>query len=174
MLEQITWSEYWTMVGTTTAVYYVGIGLLFYREKIISAFNPLSPPSNYVNKVPDNVMGTILSESTMTDAPSSEKKTRDKEQDEILEEDQTPENIRTLDKSTETGDLINAALSELGVNTNSDELVTTISTIIKKQNLNKELAPFREALDWHIHQTALDSCGIALEKKELDTIWSTP
>ncbi len=177
MLEQITWSRYWTTIGATTVIYYAGIGLLFYRKKIISAFNQTSPLTNNTNTTPENVMGAILSEPNIEEAQSSEaalSKDQTEDQSAEIQTDVTAENVRTLDKTTKTGDLITEALSEIGVNTNSDELVTAISSIIKKHNANGGLTPFREALDWHIHQTALDSCGIALEKEELDTIWSSP
>ncbi|QES88918.1 hypothetical protein [Rhizosphaericola mali] len=172
MLEQISWSEYWTMVATTTAVYYAGIGVLFYRKKIIAAFNrtPQQNKADTSDNAQLNVMGSILSEPTIADTQSSDKEIVEDEKEEVAMEE-TPENIRTLDKTTQTGDLINEALSGLGVNTNSQELITTLSAIIQNQNSDGSLRPFRNTLDWHIHQSALDSCGISLEKEDLDAIW---
>lgn len=172
MLEQITWSGYWTTIGAMTAIYYAGIGFLFYRKKIITAFNRKPPrTNNYPGRTPDNVMGAILSESDTREGSEEEPMGANTEESAEIPIKDTPENIRTLDKTTETGDLISEALSALGVNTNSQELVTTIVAIIQKQNINGTLTPFREALDWHINQTALDSCGISLDKEELDAIW---
>lgn len=174
MLEQISWSQYWTTIGAATAIYYAGIGFLFYRKKIIRVFNRRSlQGQDDIKTFPDNVMGAILAEPNKEDEQHSATLSNDPAEEEpvkrSIEED--TENIRTLDKTTETGDLINEALSSLGINTNSDALVRILSAIIKKQKANGLRTDFRSALDWHMAQSSLDNCGISLTEQDLDTIW---
>jgi len=168
MLEKISWSHYWMTIGATTAVYYVGIGIRFYGKKIIPSFSRnLSPRANFPShNSAINVMGPLSPENTRMEEETLEESRHETPPEE------TTENIRTLDKTTETGSQITEALSSLGTNTDSKELITKLSAIVQKQNTAGALTPFMDSLNWHMSQTALDNCGIVLEKDELDTIWN--
>lgn len=167
MLEKISWSHYWMAIGATTAVYYVGVGIHFYGKKIIPSFSRnVSPRTNFPShNSAIHVMGPLSPENIHAKEETLEGSKQETPPEEI------PENIRTLDKTTETGNLITEALSGLGTNTDSKELITELSVIIQKQNLTGELTPFMNSLNWHISQTALDSCGIVLEEDDLKAVW---
>jgi hypothetical protein len=167
MLEKISWSHYWMVIGATTALYYLGIGIRFYGKKIIPSFSRnVSPRTNFPShNSAINVMGALSPENNQAEEETLEVSKQETPPEEI------PENIRTLDKTTETGNQITEALSSLGTNTDSKELISKLSAIIQKQNLTGELTPFRDSLNWHMSQAALDSCGIVLEEENLKAVW---
>ncbi|QES88538.1 hypothetical protein [Rhizosphaericola mali] len=104
-------------------------------------------------------------------ALSPENTQMEEESNHEIPPEETPETIRKLDKTTETGNQITEVLSSLGTNTDSKELISKLSSIIQKQNLTEELTPFMDSLNWHMSQTALDSCGIVLEEDDLKAVW---
>lgn len=61
MLQSITWSQYFLVIGLTTLFYYVIIWLLLFKGKIAFLKNvrPFSPASSMGEDAPDEMMTTI-------------------------------------------------------------------------------------------------------------------
>ncbi|PZP47253.1 MAG: hypothetical protein DI598_11170 [Pseudopedobacter saltans] len=159
MLEKITWPQYWTAIGSVSTLYYLTISSIIFKERLLHRF--ASKTDSSFSGSHGNLMGAIVENETEEDSLDSEDPDTDHSS-----------NVRTLDKTETVANLITEALSSLGTNTNPTKVVSQLSGVIHQNNLDGSLSPFREAIDWHIVQTALDSCGVTLEDSDLDNIWS--
>lgn len=175
MLEHFSWSDYWTTVCTATSLYYVAVGTVLYKDKITALLaggkkNPAAAPAS--TTAPGSMMGHVV-----TDTPDEQEDAETDGDSEsgpaVSPEPQESENVRILDKTGHVGDRINERLSTLGPEAGTADVVQALSALMADNNADGSLNPFREVLDWHIVQTALDSCGVSLDRDDLDAIWQT-
>lgn len=170
MLEHFSWSDYWTTVGTATALYYVAAGTVLYRDKITALLTGAkkSPAPSPVPPTPSgSLMGRTVEDSPEADEPAADTNPEDTDDDKAS----GSENIQLLDRTENVGNRISRKLTELGPQSTRDKIIRELASIVSQYNTDGTLTPLRDAIDWHICQTSLDSTGIVLDEADLDAIW---
>lgn len=166
MLEKISWSQYWATMAIANLTYYFIVVCCLYRKNIAwltgkrwLRIQHTAPSPGFVD-----FMGAAK------ETPSEERALHTEN------EKAAPfntKNMQVLEGAEKVAELVGKALSELGTSARAPQIIAAISSVIEQNNMDHSLTPFREAIDWHIVQTAIDSCGVILEDREVDAIWQS-
>jgi len=141
MLSNVSWSEYVAVIVVLAILYYLVIGIKYFREEIKALFNGK------------------LKKSSQPAKKGSENLTNQKPVDASFEELQAVVN-----------DLRYGILDRLGKQANKSHLITLLQDrLAKYEGLNRPA--YRVAINNYIIQHAEEICGVAFSEDELNAAW---
>ena len=141
MLSNVSWSEYVAVIVVLAIVYYLVIGIKYFREEIKALFNGKLKKSSHPAKT------------------NAENLINQKAVDASFEELQAVVN-----------DLRYGILDRLGKQADKSQLITLLQDrLAKYEGLNRPA--YRVAINNYIIQHAEEICGVAFSEDELNAAW---
>jgi hypothetical protein len=160
MLERISWSAYWTVIGIGLAIYYLGLIILFYKKGLFLKNNLRSAAANK-EQATANVQPNLFG---FTDPASEHSSIQKKEQlpvdDQIL--------MPTVHELIQELKAFIVDISERSFI--KEEVIMGIQVIIKNYK-RLEGSLYQKSINDFIKNECEDYCGIHLSEEETKRIW---